>query len=47
MSTHRFDRYPDLDFAPCDARGGMGKMYPLFGDQMDSVVEEFNGGLVA
>lgn len=27
--------------------GGLGKMHQLFDDQMDSVIEELNGGLVA
>ena len=28
-------------------QGGLGKMHQLFGDQMDNVIEELNGGLVA
>lgn len=32
----------DLDMAPFDARGGMGQMYKLFGDQMDAVIDEMN-----
>ena len=27
--------------------GGLGKRHQLFGEQMDSVIEELNGGLVA
>ncbi len=45
-TSFRFDR-EDLDYAPFDAQGGLGKMHQLFGDQMDSVIEELNGGLVA
>lgn len=37
----------DLEFAPFDAQGGLGKMYQLFGDQMDSLIDELNGALVA
>jgi len=37
----------DLDYAPFDAKGGVGKMYQLFGDEMDSVIEELNEELVA
>ncbi|MCC5941057.1 MAG: hypothetical protein JJU37_05895 [Balneolaceae bacterium] len=37
----------DLDYAPFDAKGGVGKMYQLFGDEMDGVIEEMNGNLVA
>jgi type I restriction enzyme R subunit len=42
----RFER-DDLEYAPFDARGGLGKMYQLFGDQMDSLIDELNGALVA
>ena len=37
----------DLDFTPFDAKGGRGKMYQLFGDQMDSIINELNGVLAA
>jgi len=37
----------DLDYAPFDAQGGMGKMYQLFGDQMDPLIEELNEALAA
>ena len=32
----------DLEYAPFDARGGLGKMYQLFGDRMDSLLDELN-----
>lgn len=37
----------DLELSPFDAKGGLGKMYQLFGDQMDSLINEINGALVA
>jgi type I restriction enzyme, R subunit len=37
----------DLDFAPFDAKGGVGKMYQLFGDEMDAIIQEINEGLAA
>lgn len=37
----------DLDMAPFDAQGGLGKMYQLFGNKMDWVIEEMNRELVA
>lgn len=37
----------DLDYAPFDAKGGVGKMYQLFGDEMDSIIDELNEELVA
>lgn len=40
-SSFHLDR-EDLDMAPFDARGGMGQMYRLFGDQMDAVIDEMN-----
>ena len=44
-STH-FER-DDLDMAPFDAQGGLGRMYQLFGDRMDWVIDEMNRELVA
>ncbi|WP_456441663.1 type I restriction endonuclease subunit R [Caldithrix abyssi] len=35
----------DLNYAPFDARGGIGKMYELFGDEMDAIIEELNEAL--
>jgi type I restriction enzyme, R subunit len=37
----------DLDYAPFDSRGGIGRMYQLFGDDMDAIIEEINRALVA
>ncbi len=37
----------DLEMAPFDGKGGMGQMYELFGDRMDSVIEELNEALAA
>jgi type I restriction enzyme R subunit len=37
----------DLDMAPFDANGGLGKMHQLFGDQMDKVIGEMNAVLAA
>lgn len=37
----------DLDMAPFNAKGGMGRMYQLFGDGMDAVIEELNDALAA
>ncbi len=39
--------HEDLDYAPFDAQGGLGKMHQLFGGQMDAVIEELNRELVA
>lgn len=41
-----FDR-DDLDMAPFDAKGGLGKMYQLFGESMDTVLHEMNEALAA
>ena len=45
MSIH-LDR-EDIDMAPFDAKGGLGRMYQLFGDRMDAVIEELNEALAA
>lgn len=37
----------DLDNAPFDSKGGVGKMYQLFGEEMYKVVDELNEVLVA
>lgn len=37
----------DLDMAPFDAQGGLGRMYQLFGDRMNWVMDELNRELVA
>ena len=37
----------DFEMAPFDARGGLGRMYQLFGDQMDIVIKELNQALAA
>lgn len=37
----------DLDYTPFDARGGKGKMYQLFGKQMNEIIDELNEVLAA
>jgi len=37
----------DFNLAPFDAKGGLGKMRQLFGNEMLSLVEELNEALVA
>jgi type I restriction enzyme R subunit len=37
----------DIDMAPFDAKGGLGKMYQLFGERMDTVLHEMNEALAA
>jgi type I restriction enzyme R subunit len=37
----------DFDMSPFNARGGLGKMYQLFGDQMDDVIKAMNEALAA
>ncbi len=44
VSSFHLDR-DDLDMAPFDGKGGMGRMYQLFGDRMDSVIKELNEAL--
>ncbi|KTD05857.1 type I restriction enzyme EcoKI subunit R [Legionella gratiana] len=45
-SSCHFER-DDLDMAPFDAKGGLGRMYNLFGDRMNWVMDELNRELVA
>ena len=37
----------DMELAPFDAHGGLGRMYALFGDRMDDVMSEMNEALAA
>lgn len=37
----------DLDYTPFDALGGRGKMYQLFGDEMNMLISELNEALAA
>jgi type I restriction enzyme R subunit len=37
----------DLDYAPFDGQGGLGRMYALFGEGMDAVMTEMNEALSA
>ena len=37
----------DLDYTPFDSKGGKGKMYQLFGNEMTEIIEELNKILVA
>lgn len=37
----------DLDYTPFDAKGGKGKMWQLFGDEMETIIEELNETLAA
>jgi type I restriction enzyme R subunit len=37
----------DLDFAPFDAHGGLGRMYSLFGAGYADVMDEMNEALSA
>ena len=37
----------DLDYTPFDGHGGRGKMYQLFGKEMNTIIEELNEVLAA
>jgi type I restriction enzyme R subunit len=45
ISSFHIER-DDLEMAPFDAQGGLGRMYQLFGAEMDSVMAELNEALV-
>jgi len=46
ISSFHFER-DDLDMAPFDSQGGLGKMYQLFGADMDGLIDEMNEELAA
>jgi type I restriction enzyme R subunit len=37
----------DLDYAPFDTRGGLGRMHELFGERLDALIDELNKELTA
>ncbi len=37
----------DLDLAPSDGQGGLGRIYQLFGEEYKVILDELNEGLVA
>jgi type I restriction enzyme R subunit len=37
----------DLNYAPFDGKGGIGKMAQLFGDEMNPIIDEMNEALAA
>ena len=37
----------DLDYTPFDEKGGRGKMYQLFGAEMNNIINELNEVLAA
>ncbi len=47
MTTSCHFERDDLDLAPFDSLGGLGKMHQLFGESMDGMIEELNEALVA
>ena len=46
VDSFHIDR-DDLDMAPFNAKGGLGKMYQMFGNKMDAVITELNEALAA
>jgi type I restriction enzyme R subunit len=46
VSSFHMER-EDLDYAPFDAQGGLARMYQLFGDEMDGIIDEMNEALAA
>ncbi len=46
ISSFHFEQ-DDLEMAPFDSQGGLGKMYQLFGTDMNTLIDELNEELVA
>ena len=47
VSTSFHVERDDLDMAPFDREGGLGRMFQLFGDRLDPLIAELNEALVA
>jgi len=43
MTSHHLER-DDLDYAPFDAQGGLGRMFQLFGEEMEAIID---GGAIS
>jgi type I restriction enzyme R subunit len=37
----------DFDLSPFNAEGGLGKLWQLFGEQTESIIQEMNEALAA
>ena len=37
----------DFDYAPFSQQGGIGKVYQLFGDELNTIIEQLNTTLAA
>ena len=37
----------DFDYAPFSQQGGLGKVYQLFGDELNTIIEDLNEALAA
>lgn len=47
MSASLHVEIDDLDYTPFDAKGGRGKMWQLFGEEMEIIIDELNEALAA
>ncbi len=47
ISTSLHVEIDDLDYTPFDAQGGRGKMWQLFGEEMNKIIDELNEALAA
>lgn len=47
VATSLYVEVDDLDYSPFDAKGGRGKMQKLFGNEIDTIIDELNEALVA
>jgi type I restriction enzyme R subunit len=45
-NSFHVERY-DLDYSPFDSKGGLGRMWQLFGNETDALINELNESLVA
>ena len=37
----------DFEYAPFSQEGGLGKVYQLFGDELNTLIDQLNGSLAA
>ncbi|MDD2747138.1 MAG: type I restriction-modification enzyme R subunit C-terminal domain-containing protein [Acidithiobacillus ferrooxidans] len=47
MSRGRGIEPDDFEYAPFAQEGGLGKLYQLFGDELNTIIEQLNESLAA
>ena len=47
VTTNPVVKPDDFEYAPFAQEGGLGKVHQLFGNELNSIIDELNGALAA